>query len=259
MLDEVSNSQPLAPTACALDLPLRLALDRLAASGFRAVQLSATYAELRPRELDGSARRGLLATINRLGLHLAGLDAFIPLEHWSDTAKVDRAFTAMCDIIALAADLGRVSLSVLLPRFPPRSEQDTAAQSEAESRAAIDAVFERANRDGVVIVDHALPPPTQVPAVFGLDCAAAIASRLDPAALVHQHRPRSIRLTDLMRSGVRGPLGDRLEGQLDVLNLKIALSLSGCAGPIIIDTRQWRDPWTSLLRTAQLWNETATI
>ncbi len=262
-----SQSQPplLAPTACALDMPVRLALDRLAsggAEGFRAVQLSATHPELRPRELDGSARRGLRATLRRLELELAGLDAWIPARHWTDPAKVDRAFTSMCEIISLAADLiphrPGPRLSVLLPRL----EKPDAA---GEAKRVIDAVIERGMREGVMLVDHALPPPplgADSAAAFGLDAAAAIASGLDPAQLVAQHPTpplMGVRLADLMRSGVRGLLGDKLEGQLDVLNLKIALSVAGYIHPIVIDTRQWPDPWAGLIQTAKVWRETATV
>jgi sugar phosphate isomerase/epimerase len=233
-------------------MPVRLALDRLAAEGYRAVQLSATHVELRPRELDASARRGLKATLRRMELQLAGMDAFLPLQHWSDEAHVDRAFTAICDMITLAGEMDRVAVSVLLPRNVDGSAGSNAGAA-APVGAVIEAIVAHANREGVVLVDYALPARNDIAVAFGLDAAAAIASNLDPAKLVHEHRPRSVRLTDLMRSGVRGPIGDKLEGQLDVMELKVALSVSGYAHPIVVDTRQWRDPFAGLRRTRDVW------
>src|SRR5690606_35381914 len=109
------RDMPLAPTLAALPGEPRRSIDRLHELGFRFIQLSATHPGLRPRELDQSARRDLLATLRRRERSPAGVDLWIPPEHFADAAQVDRAVAAAIAAIELAADLGRVPLSLALP------------------------------------------------------------------------------------------------------------------------------------------------
>ena len=74
----------LAPTISDLDAAPRRAISQLSDAGFRAAQLSASQPGLRPRELDQSGRRDLLATLRRREVSASGIDAWIPPEHdWS--------------------------------------------------------------------------------------------------------------------------------------------------------------------------------
>jgi hypothetical protein len=45
-------------------------------------------------------------------------------------------------------------------------------------------------------------------------------------------------LCGLLRSGMRGPVGDQQEGRLDVMAYRVAVSLYGGGRPVIVDARQ---------------------
>ena len=74
----------LAPTVASLGTDLRSILDRLHHEGWQAVQLSAAMPGTRPRDLGSSARRDLQATLRRNELLAAGMDLWIPREHYID-------------------------------------------------------------------------------------------------------------------------------------------------------------------------------
>src|SRR5690606_13026801 len=69
----------------------RAPIEAAAKAGFRAVALDASAAGLRPRDLDRSARRDLAALLRRLELAFAGLDLWIPPEHFASPEHADRA------------------------------------------------------------------------------------------------------------------------------------------------------------------------
>jgi len=69
------HSRLLAPTLADLGGSPRAMLTLLHDRGFRAVQFSALTPDLRPRELDQSARRDVLATLRRNELQLGGESA----------------------------------------------------------------------------------------------------------------------------------------------------------------------------------------
>src|SRR5688572_964638 len=103
-----TNRLPLAPTLAPLldgDTPFRVAFDRLRSMEFRSVQLSATHPGLRPRELDKSARRDLLATLRRNELEPSGIHLWIPSADFDDPKKADRALSAALNTIELAVDM----------------------------------------------------------------------------------------------------------------------------------------------------------
>lgn len=142
-MDGPEDSTPLAPTVASLDADPRRAFVRVREMGFAHVQLSAAQNGLRPRELDQSARRDLLATLRRRELSVSGIDAWIPPEHFLDTAHVDRAVGAVLDAIDLAGDLGRVPVSLGLP---------------GELVDAVCSVLvERADHRGVGLAEHGVP------------------------------------------------------------------------------------------------------
>ena len=249
MAEELSQILQLAPTLSPLvaagDLSVREAFERIAELGFRFVQLNAAQGGLRPRELDHSARRDLLATLRRRELMVAGIDAWIPISHFGDPARVDHAVAALRGAIELASDLGRVPVSVSLPQDP----------------AIISTLVEHASHHGVRLADHHVPPRDSSSFAgmdglgIGIDPAAYLSQNLDPAAAIHGHASRlvSARVSDLLSSGLRAPLGDREEGRLDVTAYQVALSIAGYSAPVVADARQWPDPWGGLERTSQIW------
>lgn len=246
----------LAPTIAALPGDVRRTIDRLASLGFRAVQLSATQPGLRPRELDGSARRDLLSTLRRRELAVSGLDLWIPSSHFSDPAHMDRAVGAAVAGLDLAADLGRCPVSVTLPMTETHSREEH-VDDAAVTGEAVQAVLDAANRAGVPLADHHVPVAgrewDEIIGV-GIDPAAWLAAGDDPVQAVHQHSDHLIaaRVSDLLTTGLRGPIGTS-DGRLDVMSYHVALTVAGYRRPAILDARQWPDPWTDMQTAAAHW------
>lgn len=220
---------------------VKSALDRVAALRLRRVQVAATMPGLRPRDLDRTARRDLLASLRRRELALSGLDAWIPAAHFTDAAHIDRAVQALTEIIALAADLERVPVSLIMPN------DDGIAQSLADA----------GQRAGVALADHAVPPSSRPGVGVGIDPAAYLAANKNPEDAVHAAGQRlvSARLVDLLRSGMRGPIGSNHEDRLDATAYKIALSVNAFQRPVIIDARQWSEPWRGVEQCILAWND----
>ena len=241
----------LAPTIAALDVEPKKAFDGLHQAGFRAVQISATQPGLKPRELDGSGRRDLLAIMRRHELTIAGIDFWIPLDHFQDPMQIDRAIGATHQAIELAADLGRIPLSLTLP---VQSEDDPNNGAKLVDSALV-SITSHAERFGVMIADHAYPVASLPWVGVGFDPAATLGRGESPARLIATlEKPLvSTRLCDLLNSGMRGPVGEDHEGQLDVTEYRAALSVSGYERPVVLDARQWKDPWTGMLKSREAW------
>ncbi len=237
---------PLAATIAPLGLPPREGLAAARSLGVRAVQVSATQPGLRPRDLDQAARRDLLAALRRMELLLAGLDLWIPAAHFASPAEVDRAVDAATAAIELAADLGRVPVSVSLP---PRGE--------GPAEAAVQTLAQHAERFGVEIADHAAATALRAGVGVGIDPAIVLAAGDDPAMAVASvggagGRLVTARLVDFTTGAMRAPLGEP-DGRLDVVSYRAALDVAGYARPVVIDARQWRDARGGIARTMQLW------
>ena len=238
-----TNELILAPTLASMDSPPRAALDRVRDLGFRAVQIGAGRPGLRPRELDRSARRDLLATLARRELILAGIDLWVPPGDLLDPARSPRAMDALLAAIDLAADLDRRPLSVALP-----------GELEPEMTGTLLAA---ASLRGVDLVDHRVgadPGPDPVIRA-GVDPAACLAGGVDPADEVIRlgQRLGSARLVDLLTGGTRAPIGADHGGRLDVQSYRVALSAVGYRRPVVIDARQWADVEVGLVRTKEVW------
>ncbi len=237
---------PLAPTLGPLNEEPRVALERLADMGFRYVQLSATQSGLRPRELGRSARRDLLVRMRRLQMQISGIDLWIPPDHFLDPAQVDRAVDAVHATLQLASDLERCPVSLELPR----------PEDDASLESVIDAISHHALRAGVQVADHAgLDAPSDHLGI-GIDPAAQLSRNEDPAVAVTSSADRlvSARLCDLLTSGMRGPIGETQGARLDVLSYRAALSVCGYDRPVVVDARQWSQPWLGLTQTAKTWS-----
>jgi sugar phosphate isomerase/epimerase len=222
---------------------IKAALDQIAELQLRFVQISATMAGLRPRDLDHTARRDVLAALRRRELSLSGLDAWIPPAHFLEPAHVDRAVQAMSEIIEFAADLGRVPVSVTLPHDEATLE-------------AISALARLADRLGVPVADHSIEPSPIESVGVGIDPAAHFANTSDPLGAIHAAAPQrlvSARLCDLHTSGMRGPVGVAGQSRLDVTAYRVALEVNGYRRPVVIDARQWNEPWRGVEQTMTVW------
>ncbi len=236
----------LAPTLAAFGDKPRAVLDRLSALAFRGVQLSALQPGMRPRELDRSGRRDLLGRLRHLEIAPAGLDLWIPEAHYRDSARIDRVVGAIQAAVELAADLGRVSLSLLLPR---RDE----AQDPIEPVLA--AVIEKSLRWGVPLADCEVPPSDRADVGVGIDPVIWLRSGRDPvdAVAAHAERVQSVRLGDLTASGDRIPVGDVDQGRLDLGAYRRALRMCGYNAPVVVDVGRAGDPWRQLAESAHAW------
>lgn len=221
----------------------RLVFDRLAGSGFRFVQLDAATPGLRPRELDRSARRDLLATLRRRELTVAGVDMWIPPEHFQMAAHVDRAVAALADAVELAAELDRCPVSVVLPG------------DDSDCTDVVGQVAAHASRFGVTLADHGLPLGRWSAVGVGIDPAAVLEAADDPAQAIlsHSRALASVRVADLLQSGGRGPLGDPDGGKLDLLSYRAAMEAAGWDQPVAADLRKARQPWMALQMAARAW------
>jgi hypothetical protein len=238
----------------------RLGLEAAATLPVRGVQLSALQLGTRPRDLDRSGRRDLLAAARRRELEIAGIDLWFPSEDLLEPGRVDDAVDRLHDTVQLAADLGRVAVST---RFPNAGADDP-----------IRALLAVAARLGVTIIDHAVPPrgrPVRarsprgsvgsgliLPGSEDADAevstssveVAGLAVGIDtPAWLVAgldfldaaSRGVEAIRLSDLTADGMRIPPGDP-DGRVDPGSLIAVARTGGFEGLPVIDARRWPRP-----------------
>lgn len=230
--------------------PVRESLAFLSRLGYRGVQLAATDPETRPRELSASARRDLAAALARRELACSGIDLLIPAEHFSDDAFAARAFDAAREAIGLAADLGRTT--VVLPALDGAPAVREALGAEATFRGVRLAILPGAAGDGSAPGSAAAHSE---PCSACVDCAAVLAAGERPDAVVLALRQAlgAVRVVDLQRSGLRGPIGQRGEARLDVAALRVALDVVGFRGLPVVDARQWIAPGDGLARSIACW------
>lgn len=213
----------------------------VASRGFRHIQLSAALPTMKPRDLDRSARRDLLARLRRNGLTPSGLDLWIPEEHFTDDQHMDRAAAAVGEAIGLAADLARIPVSV---RFPAEIDEELLA-----------AMRQRSDTCGVTIADHARSPANGCGR--GIDPASLLLEppSVDPVletakAMTGTSFLASARLSDAGREG-------RVEpgtGRLDLMAYQVALVTGSFTHPVILDLRHISDPADAMMRAASRWN-----
>lgn len=233
----------LAPTAASLGNDLRLICDRLRRDGWRSIQLSAAMPGARPRELGASARRDLAATLRRTELVPAGMDLWIPQEHFLDQATVDRAVTSLDAACDLAADLGIATLSITLPGSD---------QLDAEIREVIES---SSAKHGVLIADHRMPSrDSDDLCSAGIDPAACFSVDRDPVEVVLELAGRLVspRLSDLVSTGLRGIPGDA-GGRLDIQAYRAAVETVASDRPVVLDLRQVTLPWEGMGIARSAW------
>lgn len=266
----------LAPTAGPivrqLGLPLVKVLDQLVKLGFAAVQLDATLSGIRPRDLSPVARRDLAGTCNRRGLRLAGLDLFIPRKDFLDGSKVDRAMNAALAGIELAADLGRVPLSLPVP------------VSKLDS-ATLAALVEAADGRGVALAVHAEDQLQALNEWINKVDLPCLGVALDPAAILARSKAAEdvvnanaqklfvARLSDFTitgggddddddqnrsrpnATGLRCAIG---QGELNLLAYRIALDLATARrGPVVLDLRNMENVIQAAEAGKTAWDDAA--
>jgi len=247
---------------------VREALVWASEAGCRGVQLSATEPELRPRDLSQSARRDLAATLARLELACSGIDFFLPPSHLVDPAFVTRALEAIDGALELAAFLGRAPVTIPL--------------GPTEDCVARHAIAASASRLGVEVLLPVVRPEDAAglapPFLASVDCASVLGAGGRPEDLVARLAgggagggPRSVsgggsgggsgvatlggvRLVDLWRSGLRGPILEPRESRLEALALRITLETSGFRGLSVIDARQWQSPRRGIEAVLERWS-----
>ena len=195
---------------------------------------------MRPSELGESARRDLLACVRRGNQVLSGIDFWIPLPAWSDTAVQQRAVDATRATIELAADLERCPVSLLLPDPERHPELHEAVRRHAE-------------RFAVPLADHTPGAADAVSAPgIGVDPVASFAGGGDPVEAVSRAGDRlvSARLADLDEVGQRVHAG---QGRLDLVGYKVALSLSPLQH-LVVDLHHMSDPVAALQAAAGAWD-----
>ncbi|MBX3360884.1 MAG: hypothetical protein KF705_05495 [Phycisphaeraceae bacterium] len=226
--------------------------------GARGVRLDASARGLRARELERSGRRDLASLLRRLDLRFAGIDLWIPPQHFTDPARSGRAIEAVAETISLCSDLATLAMHV-----PGRSVSIMLPRDADEAARAIQAAAERA---GVRVADHgegaeprSLPDG---PIGVGLDAAALLARSIDPALEVSRmcgtsgSRLVSVRVTDTDGIG-RVPIGN---GQLDVTGLAASLAAAHGgrtdAGEAVLDLRAVRDQAVAMAEGIDVWEAT---
>jgi sugar phosphate isomerase/epimerase len=235
--------------------------------GVPSVQLDATRSGLRPRELGQRDRRDLMGTLQRQDTRLSGIDLFLPRRHFQQTQHVDRATSAALQAIELAADLGRVPLSLPLPIGLVSQDVLGTLIEAVEGRGVPLAVHAEDRLDDLLSWADSVDLAT---VGIGLDPGAVIARGMDPAKQTHRlgHRLISARLSDFLpqedpKDHQPGRLleGDRValgKGDLDELGYRVALGLtSRRVGPVVLDVRQLSDPAAAAQEAIRRWRAAA--
>ena len=256
---DLSLAPTLAPIVRASSNKVATALTNLANLGFHSVQLDATIDGIRPRQLSTRARKDLLALMNRHAITPAGIDAFVPRDHLTDPAQQDRAVSAIHQAITLAADLGRIPVSLAL--HPTETPSDILCS-----------ILQTADATSVPLALHAedlLPDLTSLLTTqnlpflgLALDPAAAIAYNHSPLDILNQHAKliKIVRLSDAahrQQGPTRLPISAP-DSSLDLTTFRISADLlPHRLGPIVLDLRQLPNPLQAAAQAKSAWDDAA--
>ena len=254
---DLTLAPTLGPLVHAAGKPPKQILALIAEQGFGSVQLDATLSGLRPRELDSTARRDLVATATRSGLALSGIDFFIPAEHYTDSQYTDRAAQAAAAACSLAGDLGRIPLSLNLPVAKADASLVQSIIEQADADGVMLAIHDEANRDGLQtwLSDHA-PPHVGV----GLDPAALLIRDGDPSAAAQalSNYLRVARLSDASKGQADGGRQVVGAGGLDVMPYRVSIDLAPKRlGPVVLDLRGLGSLVHAMTSAKQAWDHAA--
>lgn len=217
----------------------------------RAVALDASRADVRARDLGRSARRDLAAMLRRTELELAGVDLWIPPEHFLDDSKAQRAMETVLQTAAMAGELARLvggrSMPVVSVTLP--GSMDERVRRE---------IGEGADRHGAMVADHTPGAVHHAAGLgVGVDPAACLLAGESPGKrAVAGGASAVLRLSDLNATGrcAVGSEGARLD-------------LTGYAGAcltvggrwITLDTRGVGDAESAVGKGADAWRNSTTL
>lgn len=250
---DLTLAPTLRPWVTQGQLSVKQSLTQLAKLGFDGVQLDATLSGIRPRELDQRSRQDLLAVLTRNSMRLAGLDCLIPRKDFISVQKVDRAVTAASSAIELAADLGRVPVSLALPVEQLAQDVKTALLTAADAQGVTLAIHAEDQMDALANWVTDIDEP-----ILGMsmDPASLISSDDDPVQRVEQHGDRLTvgRLSDYrMDTNLRCAVG---EGSLDLMSYRLMLDMAkGRTGPVVLDLRGLEYPQKAAVTAMQAWDD----
>lgn len=210
----------------------------------RGVALDASRPDCRARELGRSARRDLAAMLRRTELELAGVDLFIPPEHYTDPARAQRAIETVQQTAMLAVELARLVggrsrplVSLTLPVSLPDHE-----------REALGAMFEKY---GAIGADHTPGTPGRGEWLApGVDPAAHLLAGQDPVAAASGPGLAALRLSALNATG-RCPVN--AEGARPDATAYAAAALTSGQRWITADTRGCAEPARAALAAIETW------
>lgn len=262
---DLTLSPTLTPLVRAANGTVRSALDQLGRAGFAGVQLDATLPGLRPRELDARARKDLLALLNRRNVRATGIDLFIPRRHFTSPDHSDRAMSAALAAVTLAADLGRLPLSLALPVKTMPPELRAALVEAADGHGIRLAIHAEDQLDALEAWVTEVDLPTLGAAI---DPAAVLARGQDPAQVVQRFGKRLAvaRLSDVERGTSDDEPGEATEavrvsagrGDLDLIPYRVAVDLAGHrAGPVVLDLRGLANPLNAAVAAKHAWDSAA--
>ncbi len=210
----------------------------------RAIAIDVTTPGLRARDLSRSDRRDLAATLRRRELDLAGLDLFIPQEHFSDPSWAPRAIEVIGHTLELASELaplvGGTSRALVSVHLPGDLDDSVARDLGAN-----------AERLGAILADHHPGAVERSDSfVVGIDPASVLMSGASPAKRATV--AKALRLSDASDVG-RCPVGGS-GARLELSAYAAAASMNG-APHVTIDLRQLRDPAQGAIRAAEFWEQ----
>lgn len=232
---------PLAPTVASLHTDLRRGLDMLRRAGFRAVQLAASGENgMRPRTMSASEVRDVALTLRRQELQVAGLDLWIPPDHFTDQVHVDRAIAAVeaaADLLAQLPHGGRGAISITLSDVLPHADIMQTLVASAHATGV---------RLAVLGPDPADLPTGCVPVIDPPDW---LVRGWDPVAAASD--PTSVpRLCDRVGGMRAAPAAD---GELDVQAYRVTCEVADSDRAVVADLRGLPDAVAALRAMQSAW------
>jgi sugar phosphate isomerase/epimerase len=241
---------------------VRAVLAWIARAGARAVQLDATAAGIRPRELDRSGRRDLAALLRRSEMVCSGVDAMIPAEHLLRPETADRAVASVLGAIDLAADLAGLASGAVVTRAAGTGACVGVVLDPKTPADVRHAIADRAASRGVRVADYAWPiaeagggaPAGADGAIgVGLDPASALAAGADAVSLAATLGARlaQARVSDVARAPGIGRVAPG-SGRLDLGAYLVTLAAVGYGRHAVVDLQGLRDPGGAVGRVVGL-------
>ncbi|MEO0511779.1 MAG: hypothetical protein AAF108_02650 [Planctomycetota bacterium] len=207
---------------------LRAVAEAWLPAGGRLITLDATAHGFRPRALNRSARRDLAAALRRDELELAGIDCFVPSDHFHRAATRGRAADAVADALGLAEDLAARRVALRAGEGLP---EDVARELSAT-----------AERRGVTLVAYGEHGPLHPAAIADAADPAMLAAKLSGAAVVRWQWPVPVSGAE---ASTAAPLIATLGVRAVDLDLSAAGEPEGQIGPALDAWSRAADPFAA--------------